>query len=150
MQQLAEAQGERSEVAAKLAESREEVARLRAGVCVCVVCRVCGGGVWRGGWGQGLRVGGHVLPRRRSARPAALALAAFLACLSPPRRLPALPPRPTPGTAWHRLVPRPCAGPDGELRSRIERLEKDLVIQRNRAEVNALFKEEHDRWAGGW
>jgi hypothetical protein len=22
------------------------------------------------------------------------------------------------------------------------------VIQRNRAEVNALFKEEHDRWAG--
>ncbi|EFN59880.1 hypothetical protein CHLNCDRAFT_132885 [Chlorella variabilis] len=66
VQQLAEAQGERSEVAAKLAESREEVARLRA-------------------------------------------------------------------------------GPDGELRSRIERLEKDLVIQRNRAEVNALFKEEHDR-----
>lgn len=38
-----------------------------------------------------------------------------------------------------------AAGPDGELRSRIERLEKEAVIQRNRAEVNALFKEEHDR-----
>jgi hypothetical protein len=43
----------------------------------------------------------------------------------------------------------PCpAGPDGELREAIERLERDLVVQRNRAEVNALFKEEHDRW--GW
>lgn len=42
-------------------------------------------------------------------------------------------------------------GPDGELRARIEHLEKDVVIQRNRADVNALFKEEHDRWewAGG-
>ncbi|KAI3429238.1 hypothetical protein D9Q98_005337 [Chlorella vulgaris] len=39
------------------------------------------------------------------------------------------------------------AGPDGELRGRIERLEKEAVIQRNRAEVNALFKEEHDRIA---
>ncbi|PSC67340.1 hypothetical protein C2E20_8974 [Micractinium conductrix] len=44
-------------------------------------------------------------------------------------------------------VSRLRSGPDGELRARIERLEKELVIQRNRAEVNALFKEEHDRIA---
>lgn len=44
-------------------------------------------------------------------------------------------------------VARLRSGPDGELRSRIERLEKEAVIQRNRAEVNALFKEEHDRIA---
>jgi hypothetical protein len=39
------------------------------------------------------------------------------------------------------------AGPDGELRSRCERLEKEAAIQRNRAEVNSLFREEHDRRA---
>lgn len=45
---------------------------------------------------------------------------------------------------------RPTAGPDGELRERIERLERDLMVQRNRADVNSLFKDEHDRWVGGW
>lgn len=44
--------------------------------------------------------------------------------------------------------PPPPPGPDGELRAAVERLERDLVVQRNRADVNSLFKEEHDRWAG--
>lgn len=38
-------------------------------------------------------------------------------------------------------------GADGDLRSRIQRLERDLTIARNRAEVNAMIKEEHDRVA---
>lgn len=45
----------------------------------------------------------------------------------------------------------PAAGPDGELRARIERLEREVTVQRNRADVNQLFKEEHDRWVQeGW
>ena len=39
-------------------------------------------------------------------------------------------------------------GKNAELYSRIETLEHDLMVARNRAEVNALFREEHDRLAG--
>jgi SWI/SNF-related matrix-associated actin-dependent regulator 1 of chromatin subfamily A len=44
-------------------------------------------------------------------------------------------------------VARLRAGPEGELRGRIEGLEKDLLIARNRVEVNALLGEEHQRVA---
>jgi colicin import membrane protein len=40
------------------------------------------------------------------------------------------------------------SAPDGELRGRIQRLEREITVLRNRAEVNALFREEHDRVAG--
>ena len=40
------------------------------------------------------------------------------------------------------------SGAEGDLRSRIESLERELQVSRNRAEVNALFREEHDRLAG--
>lgn len=36
----------------------------------------------------------------------------------------------------------------GELVVRIEALERDLVVARNRADVNALFRDEHERIAG--
>lgn len=39
-------------------------------------------------------------------------------------------------------------GNEGELRGRLEALERDLLAARNRADVNALFREEHDRLAG--
>ena len=46
-----------------------------------------------------------------------------------------------------------CAAPASnaaEQRARlaIEQMDRELTIQRNRAEVNSLFKQEHDRW--GW
>ena len=40
------------------------------------------------------------------------------------------------------------SGKDAELWKRIESLEHDLVVARNRADVNALFRDEHDRLAG--
>ena len=36
---------------------------------------------------------------------------------------------------------------DVELRKRVDALERDLVVSKNRAEVNAIFREEHDRLA---
>ena len=36
---------------------------------------------------------------------------------------------------------------DVELRKRVDVLERELVVSKNRAEVNAIFREEHDRLA---
>eukprot|EP00887_Chlorella_sp_A99_P003226 scaffold9.g3226.t1 len=47
----------------------------------------------------------------------------------------------------HEEVGRMRGGSEGELRARIERLEREVIVARNRADVNALFKEEHDRIA---
>ena len=137
VQALAEAQGERGEAAAKLAEAREEVGRLRSGALL--------GGRWgalvcRGSKGQGCHVGGACWLWRKCVRPAH------------PRALHHCTPPSATTTAT--TPPSRPAGPEGDLRARIERLEKDVTIQRNRADVNALFKEEHDRWGGlgrlGW
>lgn len=42
-------------------------------------------------------------------------------------------------------VSRLRGGSEGELRARIERLEREVIVARNRADVNGLFKQEHDR-----
>jgi chromosome segregation ATPase len=59
VQQLAEAQGERGEVAVKLAEAREEVARLRTGAaCEDGAFLLVGGALgWQGVWRKVCRTG---------------------------------------------------------------------------------------------
>lgn len=44
-------------------------------------------------------------------------------------------------------VMRLRSGSSGELRTKIESLERELLVARNRADVNALFRQEHDRIA---
>jgi hypothetical protein len=51
-------------------------------------------------------------------------------------------------TEMYEEIARLRGGTEGQLRERIEALERELVVVRNRAEVNALFREEHERIAG--
>ena len=43
-------------------------------------------------------------------------------------------------------MPR-CTGAEGGALQRIQRLEAEVQLQRNRAAVNAMFRDEHDRLA---
>ena len=128
VQQLAEARAERGEAAAKLAEAREEVSHLRSG-------EGWRGWMWCGGWGRSPAPRAAGMLSRAGVEKSAVARTAGC-CLAACRR------RQIARLLSPALLP---PGPDGELRARIERLEKDVVIQRNRADVNSLFKEEHDR-----
>lgn len=134
VQQLAAAEGERKELADRVADLRDDLARLRTGRGKLFLkrCRCCC--FWAWGWAVYafmLAVPAVHLLQRQGAQSGS--------CASPAG--PATPKQPS---------PRLChAGDEGELRVRIEKLEKELIVTRNARDVNALFKTEHDRWSLG-